>query len=199
MDVWDYDRVLASAKAGQLDADDWRVVRRMARTGDVGAQFIMSFADYTPRTRKRWLQRAADQGHAEAAYDLYGMYPTDNTGGWLLKAAQAGSAEAQCALGCYFAWIPDHTNMRHWYLQAAVQGQPVAQYEVGLTLLTGEGGPADPEQGIAWLEKAAVADAYTASDARGVLGDVLESGHYGVAPDSKRAAFWRNFDHHASD
>ena len=175
-----------------MQSADWLVVRRRARKGDAGAQFILSFAEATPRTRRRWLERAADQGHAEAQYTLHGLYFADNTEGWLLKAAQAGCPEAQCALGCYYAWVPDHINMRRWYLEAAEQGHPVAQYEIGLAMLIGEGGLSDPYQSIAWLEKAALAEAYTAKDARGVLADVLDGGYYNVTPDPERATHWRD-------
>lgn len=81
--------------------------------------------------------------------------------------------------------------MRHWYGQAALQGGAVAMYEFGFSLLLGEGGPADPEGAVAWLEKAAVTDAHTAEEARRPLGDVLGDGLYGVARDPERAEYWR--------
>ena len=183
--------MLHSARAGRLDDEAWRCVRRKARAGDAGAQYILSLSDLSTRTRRRWLKAAADQGHAEAFYELYEGYPVSNKGGWLQKSAEAGCPAAQNALACHYAWIPDHGNMRHWYLQAALQGHPNAQYEIGFTLLLGEGGPADPVEAVAWLEKAAMSDDDVAQQACRLLGDVYSGGLYGVMQDSEMASYWR--------
>ncbi|MGE0493050.1 MAG: tetratricopeptide repeat protein [Vulcanimicrobiota bacterium] len=189
----EYESLRACALAGALTEDDWRSIRRQARQGDVGAEFLLGFADVSPRTRRKWLTRAADHGHAEAFFLLHGGYPIHNAGGWLERSAERGCAEAQSALGCYYAWEPnrDEVKMRYWYGQAALQGGGVAMYEFGFSLLLGEGGPADPEGAVAWLEKAAATDAHTAEEARGLLGDVLSDGLYGVARDPERAEYWR--------
>jgi TPR repeat protein len=191
MDSWNYDEMLQTARAGRLDTEGWRRVRRRAQAGDAGAQYVLSLSDLTRRTRRRWLKAAAERGHAEAFRELYDFYPTSNEGGWLQKSAEAGSADAQNALGVHYAWIPDHVNMRYWYLQAALQGHPNAQYEIGFTLLLGEGGPTDPVQAISWLEKAATSDHDIARLTCRLLGDVYGGGLYGVSEDPARAAHWR--------
>ena len=108
--------------------------------------------------RRKQLLAAAALDDAEACYELYTL---DFDVLWLQKAAELGLAEAQAGLGCHFATLspPDLEQSRFWYLQAALQGLPAAMDEIGFTLLLGEGGPADPVQAVAWLEKSAAAEA----------------------------------------
>ncbi len=53
---------------------------------------------------------------------------------------------SKVALGIYYATLrtPDLVKSRHWYLQAALQGDGWAMYEIEFSLLLGEGGDADP-------------------------------------------------------
>ena len=183
-----------AAEEGRLDADDWKEIRKRARAGDAGAQFLLSFAELSPRTRRKWLRAAAEQGHAEAFNELYDGFPVDNRGNWLLLAAEQGIASAQSALGCYFATLPepDLENSRYWYEQAALQGIPTAMYETGFTLLLGEGGPADPEMAVTWLERSLEGDeSYHSDEVPRLLAQLYESGLYGVSKDKKRAKFWK--------
>ena len=64
-------------------------------------------------------------------------------------------------------------------------------YEIGFTLLLGEGGPADPVQAIAWLEKAAVEDHCHTDEARRLLVQLYTDGSYDVTEDPQRAAYWQ--------
>lgn len=177
----------------QLDPFLWKALRKKAQKGDPGAQFLLSLSDeLAPRTKRKWLRLASSQGHPEANYRLHGIYHVENRDNWLLAAAATGCREAQAALGCYYAWLPDQVQSRRWYFEAALQGQPVAMYEVGFTLLLGEGGPADPVEGIKWLEKAAEAEAYTAEAARGLLADIFGDGLLGIRQDAERAKYWRS-------
>lgn len=187
---WNYPEVLAAVRRGELDASGWREVRRRARSAEADAQFLMGLGDLSERTRRQWLRKAAEQDHAEACFELSG-------GGtralrWLHRAAELGFAAAQSCLGCHFAWVPDMEQSRHWYLQAALQGEPEAMYEIGFVRLLGEGGPPDPVEAVAWLEKSAQAEPHTyTDDARRLLLQLYSEGCHGVAKDPARARYWR--------
>ncbi|VAW46324.1 hypothetical protein MNBD_GAMMA04-1281, partial [hydrothermal vent metagenome] len=48
----------------------------------------------------------------------------------------------------------DDKAARHWLLQAAKQGDVMAQYNLGLVLAYGRGGGEDFTQAVKWLKKA---------------------------------------------
>ena len=78
----------------------------------------------------------------------------------LIQAAELGSVEAQRDLGCCYATGDDGIEQnlplaRLWYGRAAEAGHADAQYNFGSMLLLGEGGPPEPEAGIAWIRQAA--------------------------------------------
>jgi TPR repeat protein len=78
----------------------------------------------------------------------------------LLRAAELGSINAQRDLGCCYATgmkaiAQDLTLARLWYGRAAEAGHADAQYNFGCMLLYGEGGPKEPEAGMAWIRRAA--------------------------------------------
>ncbi|CAN0338015.1 unnamed protein product, partial [Phaeothamnion confervicola] len=165
-----------------------RKIRQKAEAGDAGAQCLMSFAAISPEEQITWLSAAADQNHPEACYLLYFLGHRDEA--WMLKAAALGWADAQVGLGVYYATLPEPNlaQSRHWYLQAALQGQAEAMYEIGFELLLGEGGPADPVQALEWLEKSAQADEHTyTDDVRRLLTQLYTDGTHGIAKDPKRA------------
>lgn len=132
------------------------------------------------------MRAACEGGHLQAYYELHGCHLEE-----VVRAAEEGSEGAQSSLGIYYATLrqPDLEKSRHWYLQAALQGSAQAMYEIGLTLLLGEGGEADPEQAVEWLEKAAMT-ADWAREARQVLADVYEHGSHGVPKDHARSEYW---------
>jgi TPR repeat protein len=72
---------------------------------------------------------------------------------------------------------------RHWYLQAANQGDPDAQTNLGVMYMDGEGGPVDLETGIDWIKKAAAKGALRAT---GCLATAYDNGT-GVPKDSRKA------------
>ena len=194
IDREDYLKLLTKVHNDQLEQIDWQRVRRQAYRGDVGAQYILSFANSSARTRKKWLKAAANSGHAEAFSTLYGAYPVDNRGDWLRISAEMGSSEAQSALASFLATTspPDLVQSRHWFLKAAQQASPTAMYELGFMMLLGEGGPAAPAEGVRWLEKAACTASYTAEDARRLLSDIYKNGQYGLEKNDELAHRWSN-------
>jgi TPR repeat protein len=76
---------------------------------------------------------------------------------WYRKAADQGLAEAQYNLGSCYAkgqGVPkDLAEMVKWYRKAADQGLAQAQYRLGLCYLDGQGVPRDV-QAYMWLDLA---------------------------------------------
>ena len=99
----------------------------------------------------RWFRLAADQGHADAQFELGVMYyagvgvPQDEAEAvrWYRFAADQGNASAQHTLG--FAYLhgrgvpQNDTEAIRWYRLAANQGDATAQFRVGAMYDTGEG------------------------------------------------------------
>ncbi len=161
---------------------------KLATAGDTEAQYQLALTCEKLKRRQKWMSAASEGGHLQAYYELHGRHLEE-----VVRAAEEGAIDAQGSLGIYYATLrsPDLENSRHWYLQAALQGSAQAMYEIGLTLLLGEGGEADPEQAIAWLEKAAMTCDW-AEEARQVLADAYEEGSNGVPQDPARSEYWRS-------
>ncbi|KAG2373140.1 hypothetical protein C9374_012872 [Naegleria lovaniensis] len=112
-----------------------------------------------------WLERAANNGFLEAQYDLAQMIENNEVHvegnarekifKWYDKAATAGHAKAQCALGkrYYLGWdgVQDHVKARELFLLSAQQGYAEANYQLGMMYIFN----ADWKGAIPWLEKAA--------------------------------------------
>ena len=77
------------------------------------------------------------------------------------KAAQAGNADAQCALGMLYdageGVRKDSKKAFYWMHKAAEQGHLDAQKEVATYYFNGKGVSMNKEQARKWLEKAAIA------------------------------------------
>lgn len=77
------------------------------------------------------------------------------------RAAQADSPPAMLQLARYLHQdadvVQDLPQARYWYEQAAQRHQAEAQYRLGLMLAEGQGGPADADAALRWLESAASA------------------------------------------
>jgi TPR repeat protein len=80
----------------------------------------------------------------------------------------------------------DRTRARQLYSHAAGRGQRVAQFNLAVMLIGGEGGPADPVAGLEWLRKSAGGGFARAQYALGLL---YESGD-GVARSLADATAW---------
>jgi len=88
----------------------------------------------TPRDLKAaldWYRRAAENGHAAAAFK-YASY---------LEAGEGMPADLAAAL--------------RWYRAGAERGNAPAQFQLARLLFNGEGGPADPAAAARWLERSA--------------------------------------------
>ncbi len=119
---------------------------------------LLVFAASDDTQAERWFRLAAEQGHADAQYDLGLMYANgegvveDDTEGahWLRMAAGQGHAEAQYRLGRMFeegeGVARDPEEAVRWYRLAGEQGIVLAQYQLGkLYASTEENSSAIPE------------------------------------------------------
>jgi len=77
----------------------------------------------------------------------------------LQAQAERGDAEAQFALGVYFASaggdLPDFPQAARWYRLAAEQGHLLAQFNLGVMFARGQGLPRDDGQAAVWMRRAA--------------------------------------------
>jgi TPR repeat protein len=113
----------------------------------------------------KWYRKAADQGHAEAQYQLGDLYYSTVNGGeaeaakWYRKAADQGHAEAQYQLGDFYAEgtgvAKDEVEAIKWFRKAADQGGVWAQYQLGKCYENGTGVSTDAIEAVKWYRKAA--------------------------------------------
>jgi len=107
-----------------------------------------------------------------------------------LAAADQGDAEAQFQLGvmyCTGGDVPqDLAQANSWYLRAAEQGHRYAQYNIAVMLFHGQGIRQDRAAAFAWSAKAA---AQGVPEAEVLLGDLYAAG-LGTAPDRDSARHW---------
>jgi len=123
-------------------------LREQARAGDAWAQLNLgaahdhglSGASPDAQAAVRWYRRAAQQGLAEAQFNL-----------------------AHC-LATGHGVLQDYAEARLWMRRAAEQGMPDAQFLLGVMLAEGLGGGADPGQARDWLQRAAAGGNADASD-----------------------------------
>jgi hypothetical protein len=114
-----------------------------------------------------WWRKAAEQGVAEAQYNLGLLYnkgrgvPQDyaQAAAWYRKAAEQGDADAQTNLGWLYetgGGVPqDYGQAAAWYRKAAEQGVAMAQYNLGLLYAKGRGVPQDFVLAYMWASLAA--------------------------------------------
>jgi hypothetical protein len=193
-----------AARALQAEAEKW--IRHLAAThDDASAQCSLGLllrdgAQPDVGAALKWLQRAVEQGEANAQYELARMYVSgvgvskdlakacelyrlaaeqghpdaqfylssmlhDGAGmaepnkaeahEWLKRAADAGHADAQCAMAETCIGQRNEGEAIQWYTKAAEQGVAIAQFNLGAALVSGRGVPADKAAGTRWLERAA--------------------------------------------
>ncbi len=114
-----------------------------------------------------WLEKAANQGSAEAKNMLGNMYrqglevPKDDRKAieWYQKAADQGFAESQYFIGLMYAVginrVKDFNKAKLWWLKAAVNGDGTSQMLIGDLYIQEDGTPVDKVLGYAWLDVAA--------------------------------------------
>lgn len=111
---------------------------------------------------------------------------------WFSKAAEQGNANAQFNLGYMYQMgegVPKNASLAaQWYRKAAEQGVANAQFNLGLMYANGEGVPKDASLAVQWFSKAAVQGN---ANAQNTLGVMYEKGE-GVAKNYTLAYAWYN-------
>ena len=146
--------------------------RPLAEGGDAEAQFMLGrvyyrfYQDYAEAFK--WFDKAGQQGHAAALYNLSGMYRegrgvTKNMTTamkWHHKAAEQGDASAQNHLGFMYDFgrnVPrNYAEALKWYSKADEQGHPIAQFNLGTMYSKGKGLPQDYIKAHKWFSLAAI-------------------------------------------
>lgn len=120
-------------KAG-ANTEDFARVREQARAGDAAACLLLArqyLERGNPVRARRWFQRAAESGDADAAAELAQLHlggpdvppaPVEAVR-WLSSAARGGSAASMCKLAEFlfsgYGVSADHAVSRDWLLKAA--------------------------------------------------------------------------------
>jgi TPR repeat protein len=141
--------------------------------GNVSAQIMLGAlynkggaVERNDKMAAAWFEKAANQGNAEAQYQLGNLHENSQlskdykaAANWYHKAAQQGSAKAQARLGVFYsqglgvAQNPNEAIL--WSGKAALQGNADAQYWFGLGYMQGKRAPKDAQIAMGWLSKAA--------------------------------------------
>ena len=150
-------------------------VRNQAVSGNPYAQDVLGFVYYLgfgglsqdPAQAAFWYRKAADQGLANAQYNLGVLYekgqgmPQDyaQAAAWYRKAADQGNPDAQTTLGGLYDYgegVPrDDAQAAFWYRKAADQGYSKAQFYLGVFYTNGLGVPQNLTLAVSWYRKAA--------------------------------------------
>jgi len=180
-------------------------IQALAQKGDANAQYTLgSHAWHTLQPDYGqacdWLTKAADQGHARAAYELASLYDSvdhftcaPKTAEQMLalykQAADGGVTEADAQVGLAYATgngvTADPAQMIAWYRKGAQAGDPPAERLLGEALRFGIGVDRDVPQAISWLTKASDRDA----EAEAQLAAIHYDGD-GVQVDYAQAFSW---------
>jgi len=203
-------RLIASTER-YVTKNNWRAVQRLWQPnvdrGDIDAKACLAHVilEYLNAPKciedqmQKSLQAAAVAGHADAAYWVcrWGKMKGAEGDAQLLRAGELGSRGAQRDLGAKFAtgdWSgpKDLALAVSWYRKAAERGHDDAQYNLGFMLILGEGAPADVEEGLRWVTRAALQGDYSA---RKLLEDLYQNGYYGVPKRIDEANRWAHLLH----
>ncbi len=143
--------------------------------GDPNVQYAVGLAhEHSPglpanyAEAVRWFRRAAEQGHADAQFQLGLMYMRGQGAqlighaaavDWMRKSAEQGNANGQNGLGFMYqhglGMVIDHAEAVKWYRKAVRKGLASAQYNLGTMYQHGQGLPADHVKALAYYEMAA--------------------------------------------
>ena len=122
------------------------------------AQFdlALTLLEADPQAAAGWLERAAMQGHGDAAYRLSQLQDDPNRQvEWNSMAAAVGQIDAQYALGD--AYLNGRGTAKEpawglsWLERAARAGHAKAQFAMGVAMATGVTGAPQRAEGLVWL------------------------------------------------
>ena len=146
----------------------------------------------------KWYRKAAEQGCAEAQYNLGFMYAsgdgvTQNYSEavkWCRKAAEQGNADAHNALGNMYMMgrgvTKDYTEAVKWFSKAAEQGDTNAQNNLGRVYHEGLGVTKNDIEAVKWFRKSAEQGNVHAQINMSYM---YEFG-YGVTKDISQSKYW---------
>jgi TPR repeat protein len=118
----------------------------------------------------KWFRKAADQGNAEAQFEVGNFYSTRGklsyeerkaeARKWFYKAAEQGNLKAQETLGTQYmygtvAQGADPVEAMKWLKKADEQGSKLAPYGIGWLYERGLGVTKDNDEAIKWFMKSA--------------------------------------------
>lgn len=140
-----------------------------------------------------WLEKAAEQGHAEAQSLLGSMYligrgvsrDTTQAIHWLKKAANQGQAEAQSLLGAIYLLEKDFAQAYQWLHKSAEQGLADAQYLLGVMYSKGKGVARNTARAYHFFSLAGAQGHKAAIAARDKLSPPLLDGKYRLTVNAK--------------
>jgi len=149
------------------DFSAYTLVSKAAQEEPSGKTVKVS-APEKPLTVAEQHRKAAEQGDANAQYDLAECYYYGNNGvrkivseavKWYRKAAEQGHLDAAYSLGyCYYdgqGVAKDYAQAVKWFRKAADQGHAKAQYFLGHCRFYGWGIDEDLAEAVKWYRKAA--------------------------------------------
>lgn len=149
---------------GEITTDCIDACETAGEQGDAGAQLALAkwFAGHEGASEKAlsWLQKAADQQQPEALYLLAQRYEkgdgVDKRGDMAerlyLQSAEKGYPAAQRRQG----ELRTGKAAFDWYQKAAEGNEAAAQRWMAIALLEGKDTPRNEQQGMAWLQRAAI-------------------------------------------
>ena len=170
-------------------------IRELANQGDRNAQFELGNLMY--KTNKdeafQWYIKAADNGQTEALKGIERIAESGNSDAfqYLLKHAENNFAIQYTIANIYRNSKSNFYDWREsdkWFesiKNAASNGNPQAQFELGNMYRNAIGVPRDYEQALIWLNKAAEQNH---PDALFILGNIHEQGVNGAEKNLKKAA-----------
>ena len=192
------ENTISNSESEVAEEDAWTKVKKAAEAGDANAQYkmgdmynfnIQSTLLSIEKARKKaptpedkaeaakWYQRAAEQGHMYAQYNLGTLFYTGQgvpqnyveAAKWYRKSAEQGYVYAQKELGLMY-WsgegVPRNlTECAKWLLKAAEQGNMTAQLNLAALYENGWGVPKNIEEALKWYQKAAEQGNSTAQSA----------------------------------
>ena len=160
---------------GTTNGITFEEIKNKAEKGDPSSQCIVGEAFYfgfngfpiNKNEAVKWYRRAAEQGIAEAEYNLANCYHNGEgvktneveARKWWRQAAEQNSKEAQFNLGISYEFgigIPsDLQEAVKWYQKAADQGIDQAQYNLGNMYFNGHGVETNYAEAVKWYRMAA--------------------------------------------
>jgi len=201
-----WDSIYAALGKKIVYQDNLEGLVQRAQQGDVDEQYRLGEVYWEEKNFDQaieWTQKAAEQGHSLAQFDLYFYYcearedPIQGAA-WLKKAAEQGYSHAQAHLAwIYYSGEGVERSLQQsalWYEKASQQGIIYAQVYLGNIYRDGDGLPQDYTKAMYWYKKAAehVNISNCEDDVRQArynLG-LMYYGGYGADRDFLQAAKW---------